>query len=241
MLAASCSGGRCVMSPSLAGSCGPGCNRWPTAPPPEPPRPLFSRPFAPTSHERREFLELDRRRLRVILAPFRQWLFIIPYLPRRPGPVEEQDIRRDAGVTARNTPFGSRTIVCRLNSFRSFLLDPRAHPVANSVRSAPRPPPRITLARPSRLRVRGRPARVPVRSVPGIETMPELAGETPALPCGIPPQTSRIINCKNSKRRLPRLFVLGKIPLNPLLLLPAERRIRQDHIHTGHAPRCRSI
>ena len=46
----------------------------------------------------REFLELDGRGFGVVLPAFGQRLFVIPDFARRPGAVEEQDVRRDAGV-----------------------------------------------------------------------------------------------------------------------------------------------
>ena len=47
---------------------------------------------------RSEFLELDRRRLRVVLPALGQWVFVIPDNSGRPRAVEKENVRRDAGI-----------------------------------------------------------------------------------------------------------------------------------------------
>lgn len=54
--------------------------------------------LAPPGDERRELLELDGRGLGVVLPAFGQWRLVMPELARWPGAVEEQEVRRDAGV-----------------------------------------------------------------------------------------------------------------------------------------------
>src|SRR5579872_587610 len=62
------------------------------------PRPLTLLPRAPPLPQRRELLVRDRLRLRVSLPALGQRLLVVPDLLRRPGRVEEQQVRRDRGV-----------------------------------------------------------------------------------------------------------------------------------------------
>ncbi len=132
MSAASWAGGRCVMSSSVRGFLRSRLQPAVRARRRGHAGRLILGTAGPPCHKRGELLELDGRRLGVVLPALGQRLLVIPDLARRAGAVEEQDVRRDA-VYGANTPLGSRTMVWRLNSLSSSSLM-RAHtPSPNSV------------------------------------------------------------------------------------------------------------
>lgn len=62
-----------------------------------PPGVLVLLPVVPPCQAIGKFLELDRLGFGVVLPPFRQRLFIVPDLFRRPGAVEEKEVGGDTG------------------------------------------------------------------------------------------------------------------------------------------------
>ena len=96
-------------------------------------------------------------------------------------------------VYGANTPFGSRTMVCRLNSVSSSSLIRAAHAVAEQ-------------------RAVGHDHRGPARA----------SASLPQLPHD---------ELQEQQRRLGGLLVVREVVLDALLLLAAERRVGQDHVH----------
>ena len=79
-----------------------------------------------------KFLELDGRGFGVVLSAFGQRLFVIPDFARRPGAVEEQHVRRDAGV-GREHAIGQPDDGVQVELLEQFLLDAAQTPSPNNV------------------------------------------------------------------------------------------------------------
>src|SRR5713226_5182700 len=76
-----------------------------------------------------KLLVLQRLGLGVLLPPFGQWLLVVPDLFRRPGPVKEKQVRRDAGVR-RKDAVGQAHDGVQGELLEQFLLDAGANSVA---------------------------------------------------------------------------------------------------------------
>ena len=85
--------------------------------------------FFPPCHQWREFLELDRCGLCVVLPAFGQRLLVIPDILRRAGAVEEKDVRGDAGV-GREDAVGQAHDGVEIEILEQFFLDASADAIA---------------------------------------------------------------------------------------------------------------
>ena len=88
--------------------------------------------------QRREFLELDRRGFGVVLPAFWQRLLVIPDFARRAGAVEEQQIRRDAGV-GREHAVRQPDDGVQVEFLEQFFFDAGAHAIAKQRAVGTRP------------------------------------------------------------------------------------------------------
>jgi hypothetical protein len=78
--------------------------------------------LGPPRHKRSELLELDGRRLGVVLPTFGQRVLVIPDLARGAGAVEEQEVRWDAGVRGKH-PVAQPHDGMEVEFLEQFLLD----------------------------------------------------------------------------------------------------------------------
>ena len=85
--------------------------------------------LVPPCNERREFLELDGGGFGVVLPAFRQRLLVIPDFACRAGAVEEQQVRRDAGVGRKHAVRQPDDGV-QVEFLEQFFLDAGAHAIA---------------------------------------------------------------------------------------------------------------
>ena len=93
------------------------------------PRVIRLAAIAPPFEKWLELLELQRLRLRVVLAPLGQRMLVVPHLRRRTGAVEEQDVRRDRRVR-REHPVRQPDHGVEVEVLDKLLLDPRRDAVA---------------------------------------------------------------------------------------------------------------
>ena len=83
----------------------------------------------PPCDERGEFLELDGRGFGLVFPALGEWVLVIPDFARRPGAVEEKEVRGDAGV-GREDAVREADDGVEIERAEQFVLDARADAIA---------------------------------------------------------------------------------------------------------------